>query len=175
MTRNRPAPAGQNLELTPEELAEVLRDASSLQTREQESGRDITTLDGAIETARELGIGEAHVHAAAAKLRQRKDRLQRLRNISRTRGRHVLRFLGTMALVTTIVLISGGMDAAQATLFGMSIALVVMCFRWGRALLAVRYPDIFDSDERGECRVCGNRARDKKSFYCFEHMPERDR
>lgn len=164
------APVKPELELSSEELSEVLQRASSIQTMKQNSGRDVTTLNNAIETARELGIAEEHVLEAAGELRRRKEHFGRLKSIARKRRNNFVRMIGTTMFVVTMVFFFGGMNAAQAVLFGMSIALVVLAGRWGRALLAQRYPDLFDTPAPNECRLCGERAWDRKAQLCREHL-----
>lgn len=160
-----------SLELSSAELAEVLKDASSIQTSRQETGRELATLDEAIVTARELGIAEEHVREAASRLQRKKDRLLRLRNVTRHRRNNILRMMGSMLMVGTIVSLAAGFGTAKIVLMAMSIGLAVMVFRWLRAIGAERYPELFDTRLKGECSVCGNPSVKRDGTFCSEHLP----
>jgi len=165
-----PARAREQLfdDLTTSDLAEVLREASRIQ-----ESRELATLDQALETARELGIDEKHVVAAAEKVQREKARRARLRTVTRRRRAEFLHFFGLMLVISTFVLVAAGAPPAQMTLFGMSIAAFIMAVKWAQAWAAEKKPDLVGSDgmEPGDCRVCGRAATSPRGHYCREHEP----
>ena len=149
------------------DLATVLSEASRIQ-----QNRELSSLDQALETARELGIDEKHVVAAAEKLQRHKARLARLRTVTRRRRAEFLRFAGLLIIIPLFVMMVASTNAAQAVLFGMSIAAFIMGIKWFRAWIAEKKPDLFEADtEPGDCRVCGASAVHKKGHYCRDHKP----
>ena len=113
---------------SPDELAAILRDANRRQTT-----REVATLDQALETARELGIDEQHVRAAAAAHQAKRARRAALHELTVHERRKIARIAWTAAMVTTIVTLAAGWEIAQLALLGLSIAAVAQGFRWQRA------------------------------------------
>jgi len=122
-------------QFTPDELAAIMREANSRQ-----SSPAVATIDEALETARELGIDEKHVMDAARELQEKKIRRDVLRRRSKARLMKLVRFLGTMAFVVTLVWITAGQQPAGLAAFGMSIAAFVMAAQWVKALFEERFP-----------------------------------
>jgi len=120
---------------TPDELASILREANTRQ-----SSPAVASIEEALETARELGIDEKHVLAAAQDLQAKKERRQALRQESKRRLRRLIRYLGTIAFVALIVGVSAGVPTAEAVAMAMSIAAIVLAARWIRALFDERFP-----------------------------------
>jgi hypothetical protein len=136
MTTRPPAPrdrsAGEET-FTPDELAAILREAS----RRQES-RDVATLDQALETARELGIDEKHVRAAAEAHRAKRQRRDALHALTVRERMKLGRVVWSAALAVSIVTIAASWHIGQIVLFGMSIGAVAQAFRWIRAEIRER-------------------------------------
>lgn len=120
---------------TPDELAQILRDANSRQ-----SSPEVSTIDEALETARELAIDERHVLAAAKALQEKKIRRDVLRRRSRSRLMKLVRYLGTMAFVVTLVSLLAGLSTGKVVALGMGIGAFVMVAQWIRALFDERFP-----------------------------------
>lgn len=118
---------------TPDELATILRDASRLQ-----NAREVASLDQALETARELGIDEQHVLAAAEAHRRRRERRAALHALTVRERMKLGRIAWSAALVTAIVTIAAGWNIAQLALIGLSIGAVAQAFRWVRAEIRER-------------------------------------
>jgi hypothetical protein len=131
--RGRPAESGETF--TPDELAQILREANSRQ-----SSPSVATIEEALETARELEIDEAHVLEAARALRARKSRLEELRGRSRARLVKLVRYLGTTAFVVILVGFVAGIPTARLVAFGMGIAAIVLTAQWIRSLFDQRFP-----------------------------------
>lgn len=118
---------------TPEELGEILQEAN----RRQDS-RDVATLDQALETARELGIDEQYVFAAADAHRAKRERKEALHAMTVRERMKLGRIAWSAALVTSIVTIAASWSVAQLALMGLSIAAVAQAFRWIRAEIRER-------------------------------------
>ncbi|MFA6957219.1 MAG: hypothetical protein WC538_15220 [Thermoanaerobaculia bacterium] len=118
---------------TPAELAAILREAS----RRQES-RDVASLDQALETARELGIDEQHVLAAAAAHRAKKERRDALHALTVRERLKLGRLAWSAALAVSIVTIAASWNVGQIVLIGVSIGVVAQAFRWIRAEIRER-------------------------------------
>lgn len=120
---------------TPDELAQILREANSRQ-----SSPLVSSIDEALETARELGIDETHVLAAAKELQEKKIRLEVLKRRSRNALMGLVRYLGTMAFVVILIGFIAGLPTARIVLFGMSIAAIVMTAQWIKCVFNLRFP-----------------------------------
>lgn len=120
---------------TLDELAQILREANS-----RPSSPAVATIEEALETARELGIDERHVLEAAAALREKRLRIEGLREQSRARLVKLVRYLGTMAFVVFLVGFVAGVPTAKIVAFGMGIAAIVLTAQWIRALFDQRFP-----------------------------------
>ncbi|MBI2215145.1 MAG: hypothetical protein HYU52_15965 [Acidobacteria bacterium] len=118
---------------TPDELAAILREASRRQ-----SSRDVASLDQALETARELGIDEQHVLAAADAHRKKRERRDELHALTLREREKLARIAWSAALVTAIVTIAASWNVAQLALIGLSIGAVAQGFRWLRAEIKER-------------------------------------
>lgn len=120
---------------TPDELASILSDANRRQ-----SSPSVATIDEALETARELGIDETHVLEAARALQEKKIRRDVLARRSHAQFMKLVRYLGTMAFVVTIVGFAAGIPTAKLVAFGMGIGAIVMVAQWIKALFNERFP-----------------------------------
>lgn len=130
---HRPSPSTDEQGFTPDELALILRDAS----RRQES-RAVASLDEALETARELGIDERHVLAAAAAHREKRAR-RAILHAHAVRERNKLGHLAwSAALFAAIVTVAASWNVAQLALVGFGIAAIAQAFRWLRAEISER-------------------------------------
>ncbi len=118
---------------SPDELASILREANRRQT-----AGDVLSLDQALETARELGIDEQHVLAAAAAHREKRAHRDALHELTLRERRKLARLAWTTAMVTCIVTLAVGWEVAQLALLGLSIAAVAQGFRWLRAEIRER-------------------------------------
>lgn len=159
--------------LSSDELSTVLSKASRIQAEKQQVGRDVSSVDQAFETARELGIGDEHVREAIEELRRQKARRALFRASTRRRRRAFLRFVASMLGTFAIVALSAGFRTAQIVAMAMTIPLMIIGFQWVRALFFERYPAVAAEfgPLAGECRVCGNRAWQAKATFCTEHRP----
>lgn len=126
-------PPADDESFSPDELAAILRDANSRQTT-----REVATLDQALETARELGIDEHHVRAAAEAHRAKKARRGELHGLTLRERRKLGNLAWSAAMVTCIVTLAAGWEIAQLALLGLSIAAVAQGFRWLRAEIRER-------------------------------------
>jgi hypothetical protein len=166
----RNLPADQEVELTPEELAAILQEASRLQ--ESRSSAHVTTLADAYETAREIGIAPEHVDAAAEKLRRLRTINARVSARASRRRKSFLNFAWITLLVCLAVLFLRGLGPARMVLLGMSIPLLILGFQWVRAEYRRRNPEVGEgAAHAGECRICGAPAWQKKATFCTQHRP----
>lgn len=159
--------------LSSDELSSVLSKASRIQAEKQQVGREVSTVDQAFETARELGINDEHVREAIDELRKQKGRRALFRASTRRRRRAFLRFVASMLGTIAIVGISAGLRTAQIVAMAMTIPLLIIGFQWIKALFFERYPSVAAEwgPLAGECRVCGNPAWQAKATFCAEHRP----
>lgn len=159
--------------LSSDELSSVLSKASRIQAEHQQVGREVSTVDQAYETARELGINDEHVREAIDELRRQKGRRALFRAVTRRRRRAFLRFVASMLGTITIVGLSAGLRTAQIVAMAMMIPFLIIGFQWVRALFFERYPVVAAEfgPLAGECRVCGNPAWQPKATFCSEHRP----
>ncbi|HET7711502.1 MAG TPA: hypothetical protein VFL80_06195 [Thermoanaerobaculia bacterium] len=137
------APRGE-LQLTTDELATLVTHAARLQGEERQKGREINSLEDAVSTAKDLGIDERYVLAAATEMQQHRTRIARLRTITRQRFSKLVGFLGLTVAVSAGVSLTAGTKTGLTVLFGMSIALFIMAGKWVQAWLQERYPDTFE-------------------------------
>lgn len=133
--RNQQPTVDAELTFTSDELTELLKRASS--TPQVSEHRPVSLAD-AIQTARELGIPEENLLAAAEGLKKEKVKraMKRVR-ISRRRDAF-LRFLFTMIAVSTGLALIAGLKTASIVLFAMSIPLFILGSRWAMAFLEIR-------------------------------------
>ena len=124
----RPSPAEQELTLSEEELSQILKEASSRESRPTQ--KDVATVDGALEAARELGIPDEHVLAAIDKLRAQKSRRATLKSVMLRRRDKTIRFLGIMLISCLIVAIHSGLSTAAIVFVGMLIPLFTQALAW---------------------------------------------
>jgi len=159
--------------LSSDELSSVLSKASRIQAEKQQVGHEVTTVDQAFETARELGINDEHVREAIEELRKQKGRRALFRAATRRRRRAFLRFVASMLGTIAIVGFTAGIPTARIVAMAMTIPLVILGFHWIRALFFERYPAVAAEfgPLAGECRVCGNPAWQPKATFCAEHRP----
>lgn len=159
--------------LSSDELSSVLSKASRIQAEKQQAGREVSSVDQAFETARELGINDEHVREAIEELRRQKARRALFRASTRRRRRAFLRFVASMLGTVAIVAVSAGFRTAQIVAMAMTIPLMIIGFQWLRALFFERYPSVASEfgPLTGECRVCGNPAWQPKATFCTEHRP----
>lgn len=118
---------------SPDELAAILREANTRQT-----ANEVSTLDQALETARELGIDERHVRAAVEAHRAKKARHTTMHALTVRERRKLGNLAWSAAMVTCIVTLAAGWEIAQLALLGLSIAAVAQGFRWLRAEIRER-------------------------------------
>lgn len=122
---------------TSSELARILQEANSRQ-----SSGEVNTIEEALETARELGIDEKHVLAAAREAQEKRQKEESLRKASRGKLNRIFRFAGTTVFVSAIVFVAtdGNLGLVKLTASGMGIALVIMTFTWLHSLFQQRFP-----------------------------------
>jgi len=167
-----PEPASSDT-LSSDELSSVLSKASRIQAEHQQVGREVSTVDQAFETARELGINDEHVREAIDELRKQKGRRALFRAATRRRRRAFLRFVASMLGTVAIVGLAAGFDTARVVAMAMTIPLLIIGFQWIKALFFERYPAVAAEfgPLSGECRVCGKPAWQAKATFCSEHRP----
>jgi hypothetical protein len=159
--------ANPQIALTPDELQEVLRSAISRQSGSYEPREQLSTLEEAIEIARQAGVEEEHVVRAAADLQQ-----HRLRGVKRA----VARSRRAMQLVLYVPLALG------MSLFGLFLGLpwwLALFFWLPLAWLGWRVTQpVTDAEadrielppEAGVCRVCGAPAHSPRATFCRAHQ-----
>ena len=129
-------PSLKDATFTSSELSQILQEANSRQA----SG-EVNTIDEALETARELGIDEKHVLAAAREAQEKKQKADTLQKESRKRLNGIFRFAGTIAFVSGIVFVATqNLALVQLTASGMGIALFIMILSWLHSLYQQRFP-----------------------------------
>jgi len=161
MQRRRQVPES-SLELSSDELAQVLQEASQRQGKTIEGeAASLTRVDEVFAIAEELGIPEEHVRAALAS-HQRKEQ-----NDKRGIGRSLfvaaasggLTAVGLIALgASTVLAIVGACGIAAATL---AVLLVTAAKKSSSAKASGPIP--------GMCRVCFRPAHTPQSTFCDEH------
>jgi hypothetical protein len=164
--------------LTPGELQQVMNDAiqrhgQAERTAEQQTG--ISTLDDALEIARQLNIPEEHVRAAVRdrgrlKLREQRRALVRARRRSAFLGSLGLTVAaGLTALVTGTAVHLTWMGALLVTSPFLIVA-VLLGFRWLAAPVTDAEADRTElMPVAGKCRVCGADAYAPNATFCEEH------
>lgn len=125
----------QQASFTPDELVQIMREANTRQ-----SSPAVASIDEALETARELGIDEKHVLEAAREMQEKKIRREALRKRSRAQMMKLVRYLGTMAFVVTLVAIVAGIPTAKLVTFGMGIGAFVIAVHWVKAMFNEQFP-----------------------------------
>ena len=161
-----PEPDTADLTFSPDELTELLKNASSLDTS-RVAGKHPASLADAMQTARELGIPEEHLLIAAEDMKRQKVRKAKRSIALFRRRRETMRYLTTMIAVSGGVgLMSGSLHTAFVLFACMSIPLIGMIIRWLTA--------VFDTDKEpaaatGMCRVCGAIAWNENATYCSKH------
>lgn len=163
----RPSRAEEELTLSQDELAQILKEASSRGA--QSTRADVTTVDGALEAARELGIPDEHVLEAVDKLRAQKSRRAELHSVAARRRDNTLRFLGVMLLTCLIVAVTSSFNIAMIVFVSMLLPLFKNGFAWYQAAAAMKDPNAVLEPIEGECRVCGRPAVSKRGRYCAQH------
>jgi len=157
--------------LTQDELAEVLNVAIERQAEGQQYGGDSTTVEEAVEIARQLGIPEDQVLAAAQDLQGR--RLQRLDEAKQIRLRGEIKAKRKKGFFISLLPIGGA--AAVLAYFSPLLALAVLpffLFALWRFLAPVADDDLRLEEpppKPGACRVCGRPATTPRSTFCEEH------
>lgn len=152
-------------QLTPKELAEVLQDASRRQgeaIKNEDAGRDVTTVDDAYSLAEELGIPVEHVRAALAERERRK--------------------AGSAVPVAIAVAVGGAVITAGAlvVILGMPVLIGVTAGLTAGMVLGAasfiagamkRHPQKLSGPAPvpGICRVCLRPAHTPESTFCEEH------
>lgn len=162
----RPSKAEEELTLTQEELARILQEASS---RNAPATRDVTTVDGALEAARELGIPDEHLLEAVDRLRAEKSRRVQLKGVVGRRRDAALRYLGVTLLTTSIVAVTASPKVALIVLVSMLLPLFKLGFAYYQARAAMHDPHAVLEPIEGECRVCAKPAVSKRGRYCADH------
>lgn len=163
----RPSRAEEELTLSQDELAKILKEASSREGTRAKP--DVTTVDGAIEAARELGIPDEHVLEAIDRLRAEKSRRAELKSIAVRRRDRAFQFAGIMLLSTFIVAVSASLKVAAIVLVSMLIPLFKLVFAYYQAHAAMSDPDRVVEPIEGECRICGQPAFKPNGRRCAQH------
>lgn len=162
------------MRLSQEELSEVLNRAISRQGEAQQYSGDVTSLDEAMEIARQLNIPEEHVRAAAEEL-GRTGMRTRKREVVRTRratGFAVAGMAAGLAALLTIAVL-----ALHLPLW-LGLAPLALTVIWVIAAARGRFAPISDAEADrvelppvpGECRVCGRPAQSSRSTFCDLHQ-----
>jgi hypothetical protein len=162
---------------TPTELSSVVSAAISRQGEADRRAQervdrlgDLTSLDEAIEVARQLGIAPEHVRAAALELRKTQGRELRRRVEKQRRQRSCL----TLGMVTLGVGMLGLIAHISFLFFPFAVLVPLTAFHAWRWLGA----PISDADAdrvevlpvAGTCRVCGAPAHHERATFCSEHQ-----
>jgi hypothetical protein len=151
-------------QLNSKELAEVLQEASRRHgeaINNEETGRDLASVDDAYALAEELGIPVEHVRSALASRESRK-------------RRRLMPGVGAIAVIGAVV-IGGGLVLAGLPVFvgvagaiGAGMAVVVAGLIAG-AMKANPQKLSGPAPVPGTCRVCFRPAHTPESTFCEEH------
>jgi len=151
-------------QLSSKELAEVLQDASRRHgdaIKNDDAGRDLTTVDDAYAVAEELGIPVEHVRAALASRESRKA-------AASVPGTIVLAVGG--AAVTAVALIVLGVPMLIGVTGGLVAGMVIGAAGFIAGAMR-RNPQKLSGPAPvpGTCRVCFKPAHTPESTFCEEH------
>jgi hypothetical protein len=162
--------------LSPDELQSVMQDAIARHgaaERQAEAAQELRTLSSveeAMEIARQLDIPEEHVRAA---LRQRERELlrpQRREQAARKRrGEFIFSLVVSIALTAAM-----GLIGALGSILGLAVlAIWILPLMLGLRLLTAVSDAAADREElppvAGVCRVCGAPAYNERATFCEAH------
>jgi hypothetical protein len=161
------------VQLTEDELQELLTDAIARQgeaQRRQDVSHTLSTLDDALEIARQLNVPEEHVRAAAAEIHKRRLRERRRQLVRERRRADFLAALGLLVGVALVVAVVGASLAALIFLMLALIPVAVLGWRWLRAPVTDEEADRTELPPiPGKCRVCWRDAHTPQATFCEEH------
>lgn len=171
-TSHEPEPKrNRALRLSEDELSAVLNDAIAGHSQVQRGPEHASTLEDALDIARQLDIPEEHVLAAARELQKRRVRELKRGVVRKQRKTSFLAALALGAVVALVVLLIklsiGGVISGLVAL----LPAVYLGWRWLVSPVtdaeadAVELPPV-----PGQCRVCGNPAAAPRSTFCAEHQ-----
>jgi Flp pilus assembly protein TadB len=156
--------------LTQDELTALLNEAISRHSAAERQAETVTTLDDALDIARQLSIPEEHVHAAAGEIHKRRTREQRRAIVRQRRKTAFLTALAISAAIGMVVLL---VRPSVGGLVSVLIAALPTLYLGWRASAPV--PD--EEADRvelppvpGRCRVCGAEATTPRSTFCTQHQ-----
>ena len=162
------------MRLTQEELSEVLNRAISRQGEAEKYSGAVSSLDEAVEIARQLNVPEEHVRAAAEELGRAGMRARKREAVLTRRATAFTSAAiatGLAALLTVAVL------ALHLPLW-LGLAPLALTVIWLVAAARGRFAPISDAEADrvelppipGECRVCGRPATIPRSTFCELHQ-----
>jgi len=158
------------LRLTHDELTAVLNDAIARHSEAERRAERPTTLEDALDVARQLDIPDEHVLAAAQELQRRRVRELR-RQVARDRRKAP--FLAASGFAVGIGMV---VALVRPSLGGLVSVLLVMLpalylgWRWKLAPVSDAEADRTELPPvPGQCRVCGSTSATPRSTFCTEH------
>jgi hypothetical protein len=163
------------MRLSQEELSEVLNRAISRQGQAEQYSGDVSSLDEAVEIARQLNIPEEHVLAAAEDLGRTGMRAQK-REVIRARRRSALT-AGVAVTVGATVLATLAVVALHLPLW-LGLAPLALAILWVVSAVRGLSAPVSDAEADrvelpptpGECRVCGRPAINARATFCDLHQ-----
>jgi hypothetical protein len=156
--------------LTQDELTALLNEAISRHSAAERQAETVTTLDDALDIARQLSIPEEHVRAAAGEIHKRRGREQRRAIVKQRRQSALIAALAILGAITLVVVL------VQPTLGG---AISAMIAALPAVYLATRMAAPITDEEAdrvelppvpGRCRICGAEATTPRSTFCSQHQ-----
>lgn len=162
------------MRLTQEELSDVLNRAISRQGEAEQYSGTVSSLDEAVEIARQLNIPEEHVRAAAEEL-GRTGMRSRKREVIRQRRATAFASAGIATGLAAVLAIA--VLALHLPLW-LGLAPLALAVVWLVAALRGKSAPISDAEADkvelppipGECRVCGRPAQNSRSTFCELHQ-----
>jgi hypothetical protein len=150
--------------LSSKELTEVLQEASRRHgeaIKNEETGRDLTSVDDAYAVAEELGIPVEHVRAALASQESRKAK-------SAIPGTIVVAVAGAAVTAGALIFLSLSPFLAVAGGIGVGLVVTVAGFIVG-AMKRNPQKQSGPAPVPGTCRICFRPAHTPESTFCEEH------
>jgi Flp pilus assembly protein TadB len=158
------------LRLSHDELTDVLNDAIARQSKAEYQTERPSSLEDALEVARQLAIPEEHVLAAAQELQRRRLREQR-RTVARDRRQApFLAAVGLAIGIGLVVMLTRPSLGGFISVLLVALPALYLGWRWRAAPVTDAEADRTELPTTpGHCRVCGATATTPRSTFCSEH------
>lgn len=159
------------LRLSHDELTDVLNDAIARQSKAEFQTERPSTLEDALEVARQLAIPEEHVLAAAQELQRRRLREQRRQVAREHRKAPFLAAVGLAIGIGLVVMLTRPSIGGFVSVLLVALPALYLGWRWKSAPVTDAEADRTElPTTAGTCRICGATAITPRSTFCSEHQ-----